>query len=560
MIEKCSIGNMSYNIQNITLIILILILIIVIIYYLKNSSTKHDELIEKYTTPTDIKSDESYNTHNAIANSLINSEFPTSGTEVTLRACQVQFNNKFDDNPNDTVRYVYQDDWQEIATLKEPGVNSTFNDVPIKIISRSNETNQDAITNYSERSKCFRKMSATDNKYRYEGNNLINYSTGIHSQLKVGPSGVNENYMEMKFNLGTSQEERNSYFTNLKNSICSLIYTDKLGGTSLDNLGLYRLTLDANNIITAINQITINSANNHIFTVSPTTSFSDLLSSSDRNTSYVYSGDKFIFQSNSTLSTDRNYINIKIYNFNRELLCSDIQKNIKSYTIVDNKRIDANKIVDISAGNVSVPIDNTNFPDAASSYASKDALKQAIENKIIAEIATANADAISKETAANTNITTYTTARDTFLTSINTRDKFLDKIFKMKIKSHKQLVEEASLEIENLTPEDVKSKLDDNTILIDIRDIRELWREGTIENSKHIPRGMLEFWLDPTSHYYKEEFSVEKRKILFCAQGMRSALATKTLKDMGFTNVAHVKGGFEALKKSNFKIVEVKKK
>jgi rhodanese-related sulfurtransferase len=130
----------------------------------------------------------------------------------------------------------------------------------------------------------------------------------------------------------------------------------------------------------------------------------------------------------------------------------------------------------------------------------------------------------------------------------------------MKIKSHKQLVEEASLEIENLTPEEVKSKLDDNTILIDIRDIRELWREGTIENSKHIPRGMLEFWLDPSSHYYKEEFSLTKRKILFCAQGMRSALATKTLKDMGFTNVAHIKGGFEALKKSNFKIVEVKKK
>ncbi len=71
---------------------------------------------------------------------------------------------------------------------------------------------------------------------------------------------------------------------------------------------------------------------------------------------------------------------------------------------------------------------------------------------------------------------------------------------------------------------------------------------------------MLEFWLDPSSHYYKEEFSIEKRKILFCAQGMRSALATKTLKDMGFTNVTHVKGGFEALKKSNFKIVEVKKK
>ena len=130
----------------------------------------------------------------------------------------------------------------------------------------------------------------------------------------------------------------------------------------------------------------------------------------------------------------------------------------------------------------------------------------------------------------------------------------------MKIKSHKQLVEEASLEIENLTPEEAKVRLDDNTIFIDIRDIRELWRDGTIENSKHIPRCMLEFWLDPSSHYYKEEFAVSKNKILFCAQGMRSALAAKTLKDMGFTNIAHVKGGFEALKKSNFKVVEVKKK
>jgi rhodanese-related sulfurtransferase len=130
----------------------------------------------------------------------------------------------------------------------------------------------------------------------------------------------------------------------------------------------------------------------------------------------------------------------------------------------------------------------------------------------------------------------------------------------MKIKSHKQLVEEASLEIKTLTSDEVKVVFDDNTILIDIRDIRELWREGTIKNAKHIPRGMLEFWLDPSSDYYKEEFSVNKKKILFCAQGMRSALATKTLKDMGFTNIAHVKGGFESLKNKGFSIVEVKKK
>ena len=95
----------------------------------------------------------------------------------------------------------------------------------------------------------------------------------------------------------------------------------------------------------------------------------------------------------------------------------------------------------------------------------------------------------------------------------------------MKIKSHKQLVEEASLEIENLTPEEAKVRLDDNTIFIDIRDIRELWRDGTIENSKHIPRCMLEFWLDPSSHYYKEEFAVEKKKILFLGVGLHNGKA-----------------------------------
>ena len=98
-------------------------------------------------------------------------------------------------------------------------------------------------------------------------------------------------------------------------------------------------------------------------------------------------------------------------------------------------------------------------------------------------------------------------------------------------------------------------------ILIDVRDIRELWKEGTIKNSKHIPRGMLEFWLDPQSSYYKEhKFDLSKKMILFCALGMRSALATKSLVDMGFKNVAHVNGGFDALKESGFDIVVKKKK
>jgi rhodanese-related sulfurtransferase len=132
----------------------------------------------------------------------------------------------------------------------------------------------------------------------------------------------------------------------------------------------------------------------------------------------------------------------------------------------------------------------------------------------------------------------------------------------MNIKSSQTLVEEAQKNIETLTPNEAKSLYEKKEItLIDVRDIRELWKEGTIENSKHIPRGMLEFWLDPESSYYKtNKIKDMKKMVLFCALGWRSALATKSLVDMGFNNVAHVEGGFDALKKSGLKIIKKEKK
>ena len=132
----------------------------------------------------------------------------------------------------------------------------------------------------------------------------------------------------------------------------------------------------------------------------------------------------------------------------------------------------------------------------------------------------------------------------------------------MKIKSSQTLVEEAKKSIETLSPAEVKELSHNKEItLIDLRDIRELWNEGTIENSKHIPRGMLEFWLDPNSSYYNaNKIGDIKKIVLFCAAGFRSALATKSLVEMGFKNVAHVDGGFDAMKKSGFKIVKKEKK
>ena len=132
----------------------------------------------------------------------------------------------------------------------------------------------------------------------------------------------------------------------------------------------------------------------------------------------------------------------------------------------------------------------------------------------------------------------------------------------MNIKSSQVLVEEAKKSIETLSSEDVKKLYDQGEItLIDVRDIREIWKEGTIENSKHIPRGMLEFWLDPNSSYYQEnKIQDTKKMVFFCAMGFRSALATKSLVDMGFKNVANANGGFDALKNAGLKIVQKEKK
>ena len=127
----------------------------------------------------------------------------------------------------------------------------------------------------------------------------------------------------------------------------------------------------------------------------------------------------------------------------------------------------------------------------------------------------------------------------------------------MNIKSSKTLVTEALSEIKTISPDEALSMMnEDKCNLIDIRDIRELERDGRVENSNHIPRGMLEFWLDPDSPYFKDgKLDMNKEMVLFCAGGLRSALAAKTLQEMGFEKVSHIDGGFAALKQSKFKIV-----
>tara|TARA_B100000959_G_scaffold17777_1_gene17175 strand:- start:1309 stop:1704 length:396 start_codon:yes stop_codon:yes gene_type:complete len=113
-------------------------------------------------------------------------------------------------------------------------------------------------------------------------------------------------------------------------------------------------------------------------------------------------------------------------------------------------------------------------------------------------------------------------------------------------KGFKELVAEAESEVNSLSPAEVHGRLQQpGCLLVDLRDVRELKREGKIAGSFHVPRGMLEFWIDPESPYYQSRFDDATELVLYCNKGWRSALATKVLQEMGVENVSHLQGGME---------------
>ena len=120
----------------------------------------------------------------------------------------------------------------------------------------------------------------------------------------------------------------------------------------------------------------------------------------------------------------------------------------------------------------------------------------------------------------------------------------------MKLKiGYQDLIAQAMRQVETISLSQAKIFLEDsNIVFVDIRDIRELEREGMIPNAMHAPRGMLEFWVDPDSPYFKPVFGEGKRLVLYCASAWRSALATETLQKMGVPGVCHLEGGFGAWK------------
>jgi rhodanese-related sulfurtransferase len=121
------------------------------------------------------------------------------------------------------------------------------------------------------------------------------------------------------------------------------------------------------------------------------------------------------------------------------------------------------------------------------------------------------------------------------------------------------MVEAAKQDLENLSAEELKAEMDgEDAVVVDIRDHRELYLKGKIPGAVHAPRGMLEFWIDPASEYYREVFEPSRRYVLYCAGGGRSALAAKAMKDMGYRDVAHLEPGFGGWESAGYDIEDIK--
>ena len=126
---------------------------------------------------------------------------------------------------------------------------------------------------------------------------------------------------------------------------------------------------------------------------------------------------------------------------------------------------------------------------------------------------------------------------------------------------YKDLIERAEANIESISIEAAEALLkNDDTVFVDIRDVRELQREGKLPGATHAPRGMLEFWVDPESPYHRELFAEKKRFVFYCASAWRSALATDTVQTMGMENVCHMAGGFSAWKEAGKAIEKLEPK
>jgi hypothetical protein len=354
MLQKCSIENINSSMHYFGLIILAIIVCIVFIYYIKITNAEHQEIIERYSEnkieAPYLKTGDLANSQEQVHNNdakLIDTKFPTlnslATSTATLRPCQIHF------NKDETNKYIYEDGWKELGEIKTD--ENTIYKVPYKIFG-NNFNNDSKFINFTETSTCFKVKDdgkGKVNTYKYKSNDLIKYNLNSYVKIKE-TGGVENEYMQMNF-VKQDVNSADNYRSKAIDSICSYRYNPDL---NLQNLKLYRFKINntTDNNVEEINKISIEDKNNNDVTVEKSLDYSVLLG--DNESSYDFDSSGKITYTVKEFKGDY-FIPVKIYKFNRNLLCND---EIKSYEI-HNKQINTGLLIESLS--LTETIHNTNI-------------------------------------------------------------------------------------------------------------------------------------------------------------------------------------------------------
>jgi hypothetical protein len=324
-----------------------MIYIVVILFYLKESNKKHYKLFEKFGETREGTNIYSRQNENLEKSSLF---YPNERAKVTIRPCEILF------NKNGSSKYIFKDDWKEIATINNnTGNNSIDLSYSKKIITKEG-VNKSDFNNFSEETRCFKMKNDNNdlNTRKYKENALISYHND-YTTLQTTEGDKNE-YMQMNFNPSLSDET--DYHKYIIDSICSYTY-DTILTPPLKNVSLYSLFIDNDNIIQNIDKIEINASNNSVF---DTKSFSltELLDTS--STTYYYDNDNKVFK--FQINNNEKMRGIIIYKFERNLLCD--KEEIISYDklITDYTMLNTVSLINVDKFIKPIDINNTELtPD-----------------------------------------------------------------------------------------------------------------------------------------------------------------------------------------------------
>lgn len=415
--------SLEENVQFIYLSIFIMLFIVIILFYLKETNRKHYKLFEKYSETRE--GTHIYSTQQLELDSTP-IFYPTQDSTVTLIPCEIRF------NKDGSSKYVFKDDWKEIATINNnTGENSPDLPYPKKILTK-NGANKSDFNNFSEESRCFKLKNDNNdlNTHKYAENALISYNHNKYTTLQTADGDTKE-YIQMNFNPSLAKET--DYYKYAIESICSYTY-DTILTPPLKNVELYRILIDDDNIIKSINKIKINALNNNNFETIPF-SLTELLDTSSSIYYYDTNSKTFKFKINK----NEKIIGITIYKFERNLLCE--KEEIISYDVLitDDTKLNTVSLINIDKLILPIAIDGTELIDdildnfrirvnnkyEPKNFTDKGKILEIIKNHIDTRINSLNTPIIKEIATKKAELVELEKVKNAFADKISTIDKYI---------------------------------------------------------------------------------------------------------------------------------------